>query len=122
MPDTLWQGQLVRLAAPNPDADVETMAAWSRDPEFQHLLESGPPSLWTVRSLKAELVESQGDEKPHERKFPFVIRTVDGDRLIGFIDLVITDWAQRDAWIGIGIGPREYWGQGYGTEAMRLLM
>ena len=36
--------------------------------------------------------------------------------------LDIPHWSQRNAWIGIGLGEREYWGQGYGTDAMRVLL
>ena len=34
MDATLLRGELVRLAAPNPETDAETVAAWSRDAEF----------------------------------------------------------------------------------------
>ncbi len=122
MNDALWRGELVRLAAPNPEADAETIAAWSRDSEFQHLLETGVPRLLTAQSVKAEISESLEDEKRQDRSFPFVIRTLAEDRLIGFAELVINDWSQRNAWIGIGIGQRQDWGRGYGTDAMRLLM
>jgi RimJ/RimL family protein N-acetyltransferase len=122
MNDVLLRGELVRLAAPNPEADAETVAGWSRDSEFQHLLETGVPRLWTALSVKTEMAESLEDEKRQDRLFPFVIRTLAEDRLIGFADLEINDWSQRNAWIGIGIGQRQDWGRGYGTDAMRLLM
>jgi RimJ/RimL family protein N-acetyltransferase len=122
MSDSLLRGALVRLAAPNPETDAETMAAWSRDPEFQHLLETGAPRPWTARGIKTDLTEMQGDEKPRERDFPFVIRALANDQLIGFTDLEVNHWSHRNAWISIGIGPRAYWGKGYGTDAMRVLM
>ena len=117
----LLHGQLVRLSAPNAEADAETVAAWFRDSEFQRLLESDAPRLWTIASIRTDITESDGDDKPRDRKFSFVIRTRAGNQLIGFTDLVIDNWPQRNGWIGIGIGPREYWGQGYGTDAMRIL-
>ena len=43
-------------------------------------------------------------------------------RLIGMVDLFIDHWSHRDAWIGIGIGARADWGQGYGSDAMRLIL
>ena len=122
MNDALLRGERVRLAAPNPETDAEAIAAWSRDSEFQHLLETGVPRPLTAQSVKAEISELLGDEKRQDRLFAFVIRTLVDDRLIGFADLEINDWAQRNAWIGIGIGRRQDWGKGYGTDAMRLLM
>ena len=122
MNQALLRGEQVRLAAPNPETDAEAVAAWSRDAEFQHLLETGVPRLWTARAVKADIAEAQGDEKPRDEVFPFVIRTLADDRLIGFINLEISHWSQRNAWIAIGIGQRENWGKGYGTDAMRVLL
>ena len=117
----LLRGHLVRLAAPNPETDAETVAAWSRDAEFQRMVESGAPELWTARSAKDDIVRSQGEDIPKETEYPFAIRTLADDRLIGFINLEVGPLSQRNGWIAIGIGLREYWGQGYGTDAMRIL-
>jgi len=43
-------------------------------------------------------------------------------RLIGFTGLWIADWNHRHSWVGIGLGEREFWGKGYGTDAMRLIV
>jgi RimJ/RimL family protein N-acetyltransferase len=115
------QGEWIRLAAHNLDADAETIASWSRNTEFSHLLTIGAPSLWTAQGVKADMAEDLADEKK-DRVFPFVIRTLADDRLIGFIHLDINDWPQREAWLAIGIGSRDDWGRGYGTDAMRVLM
>ena len=122
MNDTLWRGEQVRLAATNLETDPATMAAWSRDSEYSHLLDMGAPRLWTTLSLKASIAEEVDDEKLKGRAFAFSIRTLDDDRLIGIVDLVVNYWPQRDACLGIGIGSRDYWGKGYGTDAMRVLM
>jgi RimJ/RimL family protein N-acetyltransferase len=122
MNDALLRGALVRLAAPNAEADAATVAAWSRDAEFQRLLNTSAPGLWTERSARADIAESSGEEKPKEEVFPFVMRTLADNKLIGFIDLEINPWSQRNAWIAIGIGPRDFWGKGYGSDAMRVLM
>ena len=50
------------------------------------------------------------------------MHTVSDDRVIGFIELGGYDWADRNAWVGIGIGDPEYRGKGYGTESMQLLL
>jgi RimJ/RimL family protein N-acetyltransferase len=31
-------------------------------------------------------------------------------------------WSNGNSWVGIGIGEREYWGRGYGTDAMRVVL
>jgi RimJ/RimL family protein N-acetyltransferase len=42
--------------------------------------------------------------------------------LLGDITLSVINWGSRDAFAGIGIGAREFWGKGYGTEAMELIL
>jgi len=121
MNPTLLRGERVRLAAVNPETDAEIVAAWSRDDEFQTMLNTDAPMLWTARALKAEMSEAQGLDEKQVNSYSFVIRTLAEDRLIGFTDVDVKPWSQRNGWIAIGIGPREYWGQGYGTDAMRVL-
>jgi RimJ/RimL family protein N-acetyltransferase len=41
---------------------------------------------------------------------------------LGYIELADFDWHSGNAWMGIGIGEREYWGRGFGLEAIRILL
>jgi len=113
----LFRGSLVRLAAANPDTDADLWAGWGRDSEFLRLLDSDPAKPWSRQQTRKELEE---EPKPHA--FPFVIRTLADDRLVGFIGLWIPYWNQGDGWVGIGIGDRKDWGKGYGTDAMGVLL
>ncbi|MEW5988305.1 MAG: GNAT family protein [Chloroflexota bacterium] len=117
MNTSLLQGELVRLTAGDPDKDAEKMAHWWRDTEFSRLLDSDPARPFTLAEIKDELKL----DKPKENAFDFMIRALAGDRLLGFVGLWV-DWKNGNAWVGIGIGEREYWGRGYGTEAMKLAL
>ena len=108
-------GKLVRLAVMNTEDDLEQWAGWFRNTEFQRLLDDNPATLHTPAQIKEWLEKELGTFTL------FGIRTLAEDRLIGFMDLGGFDWSVRSAWVGIGIGLPEYWGKGYGTEAMRLL-
>ena len=44
------------------------------------------------------------------------------DTLIGNVGLVSLDHIHKTAELGIFIGRKEYWGKGFGTEALRLLV
>lgn len=115
-------GALVRLAAIDGEKDLPAMRAWSRDAEFLRLFDSDPARGWTEAKLRKDLEEAQGKDEPNPNTFAFLIRALDGDRPIGLADLSVNHWAHREAWVAIGLGEREYWGKGYGTEAMRLLL
>lgn len=115
----LFQGKLVRLAADEPDAIGEHFSRWARDSEYSRLLDSGIARTHSRKSTK-EWVE-KNLEKENPSAFLWMIHTVDGDKLIGFIELEIL-WNHRDAFVAIGIGERENWSKGYGTEAMQLAL
>lgn len=114
-PNDLFSGKLVRLAVFDPEKDAEIMTIWNRDSEFSRLLSAGPANQWTPKQIK-EWFEKEKDG------FPFSIRTLSDDRMIGQIELDGVDWGARHGWVGIGVGEREFWGKGYGTDALQILL
>jgi RimJ/RimL family protein N-acetyltransferase len=120
MNENLFQGELVRLTAEEPEVIAKARAGWERDSEYRRLLEDGGIHLWSAKKIE-EWVKDEL-EGPKDRQFLFWLRTLEGDRLIGFIELFIIWKFQGDAWLGIGLGDRDYWGRGIGTEAIQLIL
>jgi len=118
MNTSLFHGQLVRLAAPNPETDAEALSRWQRDAEFLRLLDSDAARPLPVAQNKTDMEAIVA----RENSFAFMIRTLADDRVIGFIGLGRPQWTHGDAWLGIGLGDREYWGKGCGTDAMRVML
>jgi RimJ/RimL family protein N-acetyltransferase len=114
----IFRGELVRLAAINPDTDAEALARWSQDSEFDRLLNS-EAALPFVAKRVTEEIEREEVRNDH---YVFSIRTLSDDRLIGWISLEGIQWSHSTSWVGIGIGERDCWGKGYGTDAMRVLL
>jgi len=52
----------------------------------------------------------------------FAIRTLEGDDLLGFVEVNGILWNQGTAWLGIGVGDQENRGKGIGAEAMSLAL
>ena len=115
------RGRAVRLAAINPETDSATSATWSLNAEFQQLYDSGAPRPRTARRMLDGMTETQAKE-PKDTEYPFNIRTLADDRLIGECNLDVSSWPNRDAWVAIGLGLTADWGKGYGTDAMRVLL
>lgn len=111
-----FHGNLVRLAALDPEKDSECWARWNQDSEFQQLLSSGPSILYPPKQIQA------WQEKHIDEFYGFTIRPLETDQAIGMVDLSGIDWTAGNCWVGIGIGEREYWGKGYGSEAMDLVL
>jgi len=118
----LFRSERVRLAAPNAESDAEMFARWSQDAEYLRLLDSEAARPRSAQQAKEMFKEHMEPEEPRPDAFNFVIRTLADDRLIGFVGLDGVRWTHGDAFLGIGIGEREYWDKGYGTDALRLLL
>ena len=118
--NTLLQGELVRLVAASAEKDAELLARWSRDSEYARQLDSDPARLQSVKHAKEDIQKWMENESPEN--FGFMIRTLADDRLIGFIGLDGIRWTHGDTFVGIGIGDPEYRGNGYGTDAMRVIL
>ena len=120
----LFQGKLVRLLAPDPQRDATLFASWSRDDEYLRLLDSDPARLWSADKFK-EWIEKDLEKEGFDECF-FMIETLpspegQAGRIVGVVGLEGIRWTHGDAWVGIGIGERESWNNGYGTDAMRLI-
>jgi len=113
----LFRGELVRLSGEDPETRAKAEVRWERDTEYHRLADGDPAQLWSEKKMKEWMEKRMQRENLHE----FSIRSLADDRLIGAIGLFV-DWPHKDAWVGIGIGERDLWGKGYGTDAMRLIL
>ncbi len=120
MLSNLFKGELVRLAAVEAEPMVEAYDRWCRDSEYYRLLDSEPCHQASQRKSREQLEKDLQEERADE--YIFMIRTLDGDRVIGEIGLDGINYAQGEAYVGIGLGERAYWGRGFGTDAMRILL
>ena len=115
MTTNLFTGSLVRLAPGRDEAVL--WAKWGHDTQYIRLLDSEPQQPSTESRIRKE---NDNETLPDGKGFGFGIRTLADDRLLGFFYLGVMSWIHRDAWVAIGIGDREFWGKGYGTDAMRV--
>jgi RimJ/RimL family protein N-acetyltransferase len=118
---SLFQGELVHLIAPEPQLAAGLHSRWMRDSEFVRLLDTDPARLFSIDKNKEWFEKNLVEEQKDDELF-LLIQTLEDDRTIGLIGLDGIRWTHGDAWIGIGLGDREYWGKGYGTDAMRILL
>ncbi len=111
-----FSGKLIRLTPVNLEKDSESNAIWQLDSEFLRLLDSAVAFPFTAKQIK------EWYEKDYSDRYEFTIRKLDDEEPLGFVELGGINWSAGNAWAGIGIGDRENWGKGIGTEAMRLML
>jgi RimJ/RimL family protein N-acetyltransferase len=113
----LLRGPTVRLTALSRD-DVPAIARWYQDGEFMRLYDARP----AVPKTEAGLTRWLEDLEKDKTTFAFAIRALEGDELIGTLELDGILWAHRVCGMSIAIGDRANWGRGYGTEAAGLAL
>jgi len=116
----LLMGKFVRLAAVEPKEIVEATVRWNRDSEYQRFAMLEPANLISTKRLTEWAEKDQEKEPP--AFFYFAIRTLDGDRLIGSCGMGGDIYPHGEGFVGIGIGDRQDWNKGYGTDAMQVLL
>lgn len=115
--DPLFTGRLVRLAAPRPD-DHQLFAKWSENDQYLRIADNEPAK--PISPEAHQKWEQPWLDAPNS--FIFRLRTVADDRLIGAAGLGPVEWMHRTAMFGIAIGDPDYWGKGYGPDAIRLML
>lgn len=113
----ILRGKAVRLTAVEKE-DLGTIGRWHEDAGFARLFDAIPAAPKSAAQLAEWLDEVRKDKSG----FLFAIRPVDDDTLLGYVELDGILWNNGSAWIGLGLGRRENWGKGYGTEAMQLVL
>lgn len=114
------RGKLVRLTAENPEIVMEQFSKWSRDSELARLEAARPATLYTKKQIKEFIEKELLGDRPD--LFFFMIRSLEDDRLLGETGLDTVQWQHGESFVGISIGEKEFWGKGYGTDAMRVLL
>ncbi len=111
-------GERIRLRR-DERSDLPKFVEWLNDPEVRRYLTINLPISqayeegWFENMLKRPL---------EEQPFAVEIREDDGWRLIGNCGFFDIDHRAHSAEVGILIGDKSCWNQGYGTEVMRLLL
>lgn len=111
-------GKKVRLRAYRRE-DLPLALEFINDPDVKTNLVIGIPFPFKMEE-EEKWYESISSDKPEN--YSFAIETLEEPRYIGGCGLNKIDWKNRVAQVGIFIGLELYRGQGYGTDAMRVLL
>jgi len=107
----------VRLTAVE-KSDLQTIARWYEDAGFGRLFDATPAAPRSEGQW-ADWLEEQQQRKDG---FLFAIRPLDGESLLGYMELDGILWSHQNSWLSIGLGDRSNWGKGLGQEATELAL
>lgn len=110
------RGELIYLRG-SERSDIPAFVRWFNDGEMiSYLSMRAPMSEAAEEQWFTNMVANEGKGAYH-----FVMCRLEDDKPIGTIGLFLIDELNGSAGIGIGIGEKDLWGQGYGTDAMNAL-
>lgn len=97
-------------------SDISLMVKWKNDSEIADLVRGTP--INTTYEIESRRYYAGIDDRDTAR---FIIETIEG-KPIGFLTLGEIDRENHKAELGMFIGEKEYWGQGYGTDCLRTML
>lgn len=100
--------------------NIHTHFRWNNDAELNRLDSELPYEEESFGTFKARFERLCTESSPSHRHFEIHDRVE--EELIGVAYATQISEHNRHALVGITIGERAYWGQGYGKESLRLLL
>ena len=118
--ESIWRpeivpGQRIFLSHPRRE-DVPLYARWFADLELTTYI--GAQGMSFMPEHEQEWYDGLVRDKDR-KMFAIVVR--EGQRMIGNVDFHAVDYRRGVTELGIAIGDKSAWGQGYGSEAVRLM-
>jgi len=100
--------------------NIHTHFRWSNDPELHRLDSEAPYEEESFGHFKARFERLCTNAVPSQRHFE--VHDAATDALIGVAYVIRIRPHHRRALVGVTIGEKEHWGEGYGRDALRLLL
>lgn len=100
------------------EGDIQKATEMFNDAETRTYIGSGPfpASIWQEEKF------IKGQDFMSRDSYNYAIETLEDGEYIGGCGINKMNWTARVAEVGIMIGDKAYWGQGYGTDAMKVLI
>ncbi len=118
----LFEGTLVRLGPIDHEKDPEVVSRWSHDSGFMRMMYTDPMRPLSHWQVKKELEKLEKSIEEERNLFHFRIHARNDDRLVGFAEINWITWTNACGFVRLGIGEAADRRQGYGTEALGLLL
>lgn len=114
----MYKGKLVKLREYRKE-DIPMVLNYINDSEIKKYLTPGIPYPYTLED-EYKWFESQTANS--NTTYNFAIESLEDGKYIGGCGINSVDWKNSIVVVGIFIGEKNYWGKGYGTDALRVLI
>jgi len=101
-------------------SDLAHLHRWLNDADLMAWARFAPDHMESLAAVEKEYErELAGEERD---RTTFTVEDRASGKAIGWCVMRTWDRKHVSTNVGIGLGEKEFWGRGYGTEAMRLLL
>ncbi len=115
----IYNGKLVRLRPPEKE-DVPRFVQWLSNPELRYYVTVRYISEALEQRWFDSLIPATSGAAPD--RLHFVIETLEEVGPIGVVGLEDINWRDRNAEFGIIVGEPDFWGKGFGSDALRTIL
>lgn len=122
MQTQLFESEDLRLGPIDHEKDPAIESKWTHDSDFMRMMETAPARPLSVAMVKKQYEKLEKQVEEEKNIFPFMIRALADDRLIGKASIQQIEWTNGNGWIRLGIGAAEDRRKGYGTQTLRMLL
>ncbi len=119
---SLYNGEHICLAPIDHGSDAAVEARWTHDAEYLRLVSTEPARPLSAAQLKKQYEQYEKQMENGKNFLYFTLRMRLDDRLIGFVSLYAVSWSNGAGMVRLGIGDPSDRRQGYGSEALRLIV
>lgn len=114
----MYKGKKVILRAYK-NEDIEKACEFVNDFEVKRNLVLDIPFPTSLLEEKEWVENNKADKNGN---YNFAIEDIDSGKYIGGCGVHRVNWLSRNCYIGIMIGDKDYWGKGYGQDAINTLL
>lgn len=119
---SLFEAGQICLGPIDHEKDPEVEARWTNDASYLRMLGPDPALPLSAAQVKKRYEKIEKEQDESHSLFYFTIRARADDRLIGFAKLHWIEWSNGVGNISLGIGAASDRRQGYGIQALNLLL
>ncbi len=112
-------GKKIHLVPLEVDKHLDHIMEHFNDTEMRLFLGGYIP---VTRNAEREWIEATEEKMKKRVEFTFAIEKLPEEEMIGSCGLHDIDWFSRSCTLGIALYPKKNWEQGFGTEALQLLI
>jgi RimJ/RimL family protein N-acetyltransferase len=113
---SLFRGRLVRLTFPR-SGDAAELVRWHENDDYARSMDTD-----YARPVSHQTMSEHLTDPAKSGEILFLVRTLSDDRLIGFVAISMIEWNNQSGMLSMGIGDERDRSQGYGSDALSLIL